>query len=94
MIPQLARSHRILQIALALVSVALVTLSGVDTRQMLGMSLLIVLPWLWLLRRAQSGRPDGAITSETVGEWIPLVAGVSGYGVTIVDSQRRIGLGE
>jgi len=51
MIPQPARSHRVLQIALALMSVALVVLSAVDTRQMLGLSLLIALPWLWLLRR-------------------------------------------
>jgi hypothetical protein len=27
--------------------------------------------------------------SDTVGQWIPLIAGVTGYGVTIVDAQRR-----
>jgi diguanylate cyclase (GGDEF)-like protein/PAS domain S-box-containing protein len=34
--------------------------------------------------------PVGAITPETVGEWIPMVAGVTGYGVTITDAQRRL----
>lgn len=35
-------------------------------------------------------RPVGAITSSTVYDWIPMVAGVTGYGVTISDAQRRL----
>jgi hypothetical protein len=73
--PLLARSHLALQIALALMSVALVALFAANTRQMLGFSVLIALPWLWLLRQPRTGRPDGAITLDTVGEWIPMVAG-------------------
>jgi PAS domain-containing protein len=42
-----------LQIALALLSLALVTLSGIDLRRMLALSLLSALPWIWLLQRAK-----------------------------------------
>jgi diguanylate cyclase (GGDEF)-like protein/PAS domain S-box-containing protein len=44
----------------------------------------------WLRRQPKSNRPSGAITVETVSQWIPMVAGVTGYGVTIVDAQRRL----
>ena len=88
--PQLARSHRVLQIATALMSVALVALFATGMRQVLGFGLLIALPWAWLLLQSRSDRPKGTITTQTVAQWIPMVAGVTGYGVTIVDAQRRL----
>jgi PAS domain S-box-containing protein len=39
---------------------------------------------------ANAAPPTGEITPETAGEWLPMLARVTGYGITLSDARRRI----
>ena len=57
---------------------------------LLGLSLVLALLWARSRGRA-SGRPVASrVNVNSVGQWIPMVAQVTGYGVTINDAERRI----
>src|SRR5580700_7521603 len=42
------------------------------------------------MKTLTAGLPTGEITTESAGDWLSLVAQMTGYGVTLNDAQRRI----
>jgi len=57
---------------------------------LLGLGVLIALPWAWLFMQPRRDLPAAGITPETLAQWQSLATRVSGYGVTISDTQRRL----
>lgn len=54
------------------------------------LTVLLALPWAWILLRSRAGPPAGTITPATVADWLALATRVTGYGVTISDADRRL----
>jgi diguanylate cyclase (GGDEF)-like protein/PAS domain S-box-containing protein len=57
---------------------------------LLGLVLLFAIVWTLRRSRRRSTTPVGNITPDTVLDWVPVVAEVTGYGVTINDEHRRV----
>src|ERR1700749_4161958 len=47
-------------------------------------------PNLPTMKSAAAAQPTGEITPATAGDWLSMVAMVTGYGVTLNDAQRNI----
>jgi two-component system, sensor histidine kinase and response regulator len=57
---------------------------------LLGLGVLIALPWAWLFIKSRHDPAAVGITPETLGQWQSMATRVSGFGVTISDTQRRL----
>ena len=71
-------------------TIFLLAASRTSVPALLGLGVVIALPWAWLFFQSNSRPHALRIAPETLAEWQSVAACVTGYGVTISDAQRRL----
>ncbi len=64
--------------------------SAANAAIVVGLTLLIALPWARILLEPNDVRLEAAISPDNAADWLPMATRNTGYGVTISDAERRL----
>jgi hypothetical protein len=63
---------------------------AVRAAAVVGLTLLIALPWIKIFLESNDVRLETEMSPDTVADWLPIATRNTGYGITISDVQRRL----